>query len=163
MKTKFLSLAMIAVFAISTISCSKSDPAPTPAPPVVVVNPPVTTTTDGFSWSINGETTKKTGTFASYQFLSPNTTTVIMTPQNGSAGVVIRLDVFGRTAGTYQLGNVNTLTYIYSATESLAYPTGGSITITSIANNKCSGTFTAAGNGNNVTSISGTFTNIAFF
>lgn len=44
MKTKILSLATIALFAITTISCSKSDPATT-APPVV--NPPISTINSG--------------------------------------------------------------------------------------------------------------------
>jgi hypothetical protein len=165
MKSKLLSLATIALFAITTISCSKSDE-PVATPPVVV--PPVVTevptTTDGFSWTINGQTTKKTGTKCRYSFYG-NSTDIILTPENGGAGFVFKIQVLGKIAGNYPLGNVNTLYYSYSATENLPYKDSntGSVIITSIANNKCSGTFSASGPGTGVTSMSGTFTNIPFF
>ena len=164
MKTKIFSLAMIAFMALTTISCTKSDPEPTPVTSVSPVVPVLPTTGDGFSWTINGGTTKKTGTKCRYSFYG-NSTDIILTPENGGAGFVFKIQVLGKVAGSYPLGNVNTLYYSYSASENLPYTDSntGSVTITSMANNKCSGTFSAAGLGTGVTSMSGTFTNIPFF
>ena len=75
-------------------------------------------------------------------------------------GTIFELNLTGSTPGTYALGGGNGIYYNYSLTENLTNPTSGSVTITSFANNKVSGTFTASGTGTGVTSVSGTFTNI---
>lgn len=155
----------ISILAIIFISCTKSDE-PVAITPAIVFPPDavIPTTTDGFSWTINGETTKKTGAKCRYSFYG-NSTDIILTPENGGAGFVFKIQVLGKVAGTYPLGNVNTLYYSYSASENLPYTDSntGSVIITSIANNKCSGTFSATGPGTGLTSISGAFNNIPFF
>lgn len=160
---KLLSIMTIALFAITSVSCSKPDET-IAIQPVTIVQPVAVTptTTDGFSWTINNETTKKTGTKCRYSFYG-NSTDIILTPENGGSGFVFKIQVLGKVAGTYPLGNVNTLYYSFSSAENLPYTNGGSVTITSVTNNKCSGTFTATGTGAGMTSVSGTFTNIPFF
>ncbi len=76
------------------------------------------------------------------------------------SGTVFEINLTGSTPGTYTLGSGNALYYNFSATENLTNPTSGSVVITSFANNKASGTFTATGTGVGVTTISGTFANI---
>ena len=148
MKTKFLSLAMIVIMAITSISCSNDDNSSSS-------NPPPTTAGNGFTWTINGATASKNTTVANYN-LQGTAMNLFATP----TGTVFEINLTGSTPGTYNLGGGNALYYNFSATENLTNPTSGSVTITSFANNKASGTFTAAGTGVGVTSISGTFTNI---
>ena len=142
MKTiKILALTLISVFAISCSSDSNNS-----APPV---------TGSGFVWSINGLTTTKNTSVANYN-LQGTAMNLFATP----SGTVFEINLTGSTPGTYTLGNGNALYYNFSTTENLTSPTTGSVTITSFANNKVSGTFTASGVGTGVTSISGSFTNI---
>jgi hypothetical protein len=145
---KLSSLLLLALFAITTISCSKDDDAaltPTPVTPVA----------NGFVWSINGETATKNTAVANYN-LQSSAMNLFATP----SGTVFEINLTGSTPGTYTLGNGNALYYNYSSTENLISPTSGSVTITSFANNKASGNFTATGTGTGVVSISGNFTNI---
>ena len=145
---KLSSLLLLALLATTSISCSKDDdaaPIPTPVTPVA----------NGFVWSINGETATKNTAVANYN-LQGSAMNLFATP----SGTVFEINLTGSTPGTYTLGNGNALYYNYSSTENLISPTSGSVTITSFANNKASGTFTATGTGTGVTSISGSFTNI---
>ena len=149
MKTKFLTIAMLALFTIFTISCNNDDaPAPTP-----VIPPPAAG--NGFTWTINGATASKNTLTANYN-LQGTAMNLFATP----SGTVFEINLTGSTPGTYNLGGGNGFYYNYSSTENLTNPDTGSITITSFANNKASGTFSLTGVGVGVTSISGTFTNI---
>ena len=142
MKTiKILALALITVFTISCSSDSNNS-----AQPVAGA---------GFVWSINGQTTTKNTSVANYN-LQGTAMNLFATP----SGTVFEINLTGSTPGTYTLGNGNGLYYNFSSTENLTNPTSGTVVITSFANNKVSGTFTATGTGTGVTSISGTFTNV---
>lgn len=146
MKTiKILALAFITLL---TFSCSNDDD-----------NSSKTPTNNGaaagFVWKINGATTSKNTTVANYN-LQGSAMNLFATP----SGTVFEINLTGSTPGTYTLGGGNALYYNFSTTENLTNPTSGTVTITSFANNKVSGTFTATGTGTGVTSISGTFTNI---
>ena len=136
---------MFVLMTITTISCSGSDDAPTPGPAAG----------SGFTWQINGLTTSKNTNVANYN-LQGTAMNLFATP----SGTVFEINLTGSTPGTYTLGSGNSLYYNFSSTEKLTNPTSGSVTITSFANNKVSGTFTAAGTGVGVTTISGTFTNV---
>ena len=144
---KTLKILTFAVLIFVTISCSKEEVTAT-------INPPPTSG-DGFVWTINGATTSKNTTAANYN-LQGTAMNLFAIPN----GTVFEINLTGSTPGTYNLGGGNALYYNFSATENLTNPTSGSVTITSFANNKASGTFTATGTGVGVTSISGTFTNI---
>jgi hypothetical protein len=148
MKTKILSLVMIAFLAITSISCSNDDDQPAVTTPAPVAG-------NGFTWSINGATATKNTTTANYN-LQGSAMNLFATP----SGTVFEINLTGSTPGTYTLGNGNGFYYNYSATENMISPTSGSVTITSFANNKASGTFTVTGTGVGVTSITGSFTNI---
>ena len=148
MKT-ILNLIKLVVLTLVFISCSKDDDnqLQTPLNPVA---------TNGFVWSINGETATKNTTVANYN-LQGTAMNLFATP----SGTVFEINLTGSTTGTYALGNGNALYYNFSATENLTNPTSGSVTITSFNDNKVSGSFTVTGTGTGVTSISGTFTNIS--
>ena len=141
-------LVKLLVLTLVFISCSKDDDnqPQTPTNPVA---------TDGFVWSINGETNTKNTTMANYN-LQGTAMNLFATP----SGTVFEINLTGSIPGTYTLGNGNALYYNFSATENLTNPSSGSVTITSFTNNKVSGNFTVLGTGTGVTSISGTFTNI---
>lgn len=142
MKTiKILALALITVFTISCSSDSNNSAQPAAGA--------------GFVWSINGQTTTKNTSVANYN-LQGTAMNLFATP----SGTVFEINLTGSTPGTYTLGNGNGLYYNFSSTENLTNPTSGTVVITSFANNKVSGTFTATGTGTGVTSISGTFTNV---
>lgn len=145
---KMISYVVIVLFALTSVSCSNDDDNQTSTP----VNQ---LGSDGFTWTINGTTTSKTTTTANYN-LQGSAMNLFATP----SGTVFEINLTGSTPGTYALGNGNALYYNYSSTENLISPTSGSVTITSIVNNKVSGTFTASGTGTGVTSLSGSFTNI---
>ena len=135
------------VLALVTLSCNKDD---APAP---IIPPPAAG--NGFTWTINGAAASKNTLTASYN-LQGTAMNLFATP----SGTVFEINLTGSTPGTYNIGGGNGFYYNYSATENLTNPDTGSITITSFANNKASGTFTATGVGVGVTSISGTFSNI---
>lgn len=145
---KLISMALVALFSLTSSSCSNDDDNSTPAPVVPVAG-------DGFTWTINGTTATKTTATANYN-LQGSAMNLFATP----SGTVFEINLTGSTPGTYTLGGGNALYYNFSTTENLISPTSGSVTITSFANNKVSGTFTATGTGTGVTSISGSFTNI---
>ena len=145
---KFATLLLFTIVTFTSISCSNDDP---PAP----VIPPPPAAANGFIWTINGATASKNSTVANYN-LQGTAMNLFVTPN----GTVFEINLIGSTPGTYNLGNGNAIYYNFSTTENLVNPTSGSVTITSFANNKVSGTFTASGTGVGVTSISGTFTNI---
>ncbi len=142
MKTiKILALTLLTLFIISCSSDGNNS-----AQPVAGA---------GFVWSVNGQTTTKNTSVANYN-LQGTAMNLFAIP----SGTVFEINLTGSTPGTYTLGNGNALYYNFSTTENLTNPTTGSVTITSFANNKVSGTFTASGVGAGVNSISGTFTNI---
>ena len=146
---KFATLLLVTLVTLTSISCSNDDP---PAP---VIPPPPPAAANGFVWKINGATTTKNTLTANYN-LQGTAMNLFATP----SGTVFEINLTGSTPGTYNIGSGNAIYYNFSTTENLVNPTSGSVTITSFANNKVSGTFTASGTGVGVTSISGTFTNI---
>lgn len=146
MKMKTIKNIFFTLFVLFISSCSKNDDE-TATPTPVAEN--------GFVWTINGTTTSKNTTVANYN-LQGSAMNLFATP----SGTVFEINLTGSVPGTYALGGGNALYYNFSATENLTNPTSGSVTITSFANNKASGTFTATGTGTGVTLISGTFTNI---
>jgi hypothetical protein len=137
-----------ALFVVLISSCSNNDDKAAQVAQTPAVG-------DGFVWTINGTTTSKNTTVANYN-LQGSAMNLFATP----SGTVFEINLSASTPGTYTLGGANALYYNFSTTENLTNPTSGSVTITSFANNKVSGTFTASGTGVGVTSISGTFTNI---
>ena len=143
-----IKIFFFALIALMTFSCSNDDSNSGQ-------NSPNPTASNGFVWTINGTTASKNTTVANYN-LQGSAMNLFATPN----GTIFEINLTGSTPGTYTLGNGNGLYYNFSATENLTNPTSGSVTITSFANNKVSGTFTATGTGIGVTSITGTFTNI---
>jgi hypothetical protein len=150
MKTKFLTLSMIALLAITSISCSKNDDPVAPVVPIVPV------AANGFTWTQNGNTTVLTvdNPYVNGQFKS------IFAVR---AGVTIyEINLTAITPGTYALGGTssNSLFYNNTGASTSFSPTSGSVIITANVNNKLTGTFTATGTGDGTTSVSGSFTNI---
>lgn len=147
MKTKFTTLIMIAFIAVFSISCSNDD---NPTPPIIPV------AIDGFTWSENGTATVLTVN-------DPHATAQYNTIFAIRQGVTIyEINLTSLAVGTYPFDVNNSLFYNNNNNPTGNFiPTSGSVIITANANNKLSGTFTAIGTGNNVTSISGRFTNIA--
>jgi hypothetical protein len=150
MKTKFVTLSMIALLTITSISCSKSDEPDTPIIPVVPL------ATNGFTWTQNSNATVLTvdNPYVNGQFKS------IFALR---AGVTIfEINLTAITPGTYALGgtSANSLFYNNTAATTSFSPTSGSVIITANVNNKLTGTFTATGTGAGTTSVSGSFTNI---
>jgi hypothetical protein len=146
MKTKLFKLATAVVLTIISISCSTEENNTPPAPLAGDA---------GFVWTINGTATPKNTTVANYNIMDTEMN-LFATP----SGTVFEINLTGSTPGTYTLGSGNALYYNFSTAENLTNPTAGSVIITSVADNKVSGTFTASGTGTGVTSISGTFSNI---
>lgn len=141
-------LVIIALLAITSISCSKSEDATTN------VVPP--NATDGFIWTENGNTTVLTvdNPYVNGQFKS------IFALRSGVT--IYELNLTSIAVGTYPLSatSANSLFYNNSAASTSFSPTSGSVIITTNANNKLTGTFTATGTGAGVSSVSGSFTNI---
>ncbi len=71
----------------------------------------------------------------------------------------IEINLTAGTPATYVIGVSNAFTYLNASNIYIA--TSGSIVITANASSKMSGTFATAGNGASITSMTGTFTDIA--
>jgi hypothetical protein len=145
---KVSALVIIALFAITSVSCSKSEET------AVVVTPP--TTTNGFSWTDSSSTTVKTvdNPYATAQFKT------IFAVRSGVT--IYEINLTSLAVGTYPLTatGANSLFYNNTAAATSFSPTSGSVIITANANNKLTGTFTATGTGAGVSSVNGSFTNI---
>lgn len=77
-----------------------------------------------------------------------------------SGNTIYEINLSSLAVGSYPVTNgVNVITYVPNA-NGFFNATSDSIIITVNANNKLSGTFTGAGSGNGITSVSGQFTNI---
>lgn len=150
MKAKFLTLSMIALIAITSISCSKNDD------PIAPVIPIIPVAADGFRWTENGTATVLTvdNPYANASFNS------IFAVRSGTT--IYEINLTALTPGTYALGgaSANSLFYNNTGAATSFSPTSGSVIITGNASNKLTGTFTATGTGAGVTSVSGSFTNI---
>ncbi len=148
---KVSSLLLLALFAITTISCSKDDgavPTSTPVSPVAG---------DGFRWTDSSSSSVQTvnNPYASNQFK-----TIFAT--NTGGGTVYEINLTSIAIGTYDIMASGNAFFYQNSTMSAAFsPTSGSVVITSNSNNKLTGTFTASGTGGGITSVSGSFTNIA--
>ena len=146
---KLSSLLLIALFAITSVSCSDNGD--------VTTTPPVTpVASDGFKWTDSSSSTEQTvnNPYASNQYK-----TIFATNTGGST--VYEINLTSIAVGTYDVMASGNAFYYRSTTMSSPFnPTSGSVTITANANNKLTGTFTATGSGGGVTSVSGSFTNI---
>ena len=154
MRTKFFTLSMIALMAVTSISCSKDEP--TPTPPAVVT----TVAGEGITWSINGQATTR-NIAGRYGLSGVGSNELNVFAQTNPNNIFFEINFVSKTPGTYQIGNGNGLYYSFSANESLTTVTSGTLTLISFINNKASGTFTATGTGVGVTSISGSFNNLS--
>lgn len=77
----------------------------------------------------------------------------------GGVAKFLEINLRSDTVGTYTVGSINAVSYLNGS--ALYIAATGSIAITSNANSKMSGSFVSVGTGANLTSINGTFTNIA--
>jgi hypothetical protein len=144
---KILSLAIIALLAITTISCSKNDDNAASSKSNQI--------TDGFTWTENAVTTILTvnNPYATAQYKS------IFALRQGVT--IYEINLTSLAVGTYPIGANNSMFYNNNGSTTGNFsPTSGSVIITANANNKLSGTFTATGSGNGVTTVSGQFNNI---
>ncbi len=144
MKTFFKTFFSVTILTFAFFGCSKSADATTTN----------TTVVDGFSWSVNGSSTKKS--LVGYHNLQGAAINLFAV----NPSTVFEINLTNKAPGTYNLGNGNGFYYNFSTTENLISPTSGSVTITSYTNSKATGTFSVSGNGTGVTAVSGTFTNI---
>lgn len=140
MKTKFFLIAVI-LFTVIFSSCSSSDDDSNTTP-----------ATDGFTWTENGGSSLQTG--LNPRFSAQYNTFIV---ENSSGTTLFEINLNEGIAGTYSLGS-NYAIYYGGSTNFV--PTAGSLIITSNANNKISGTFSATGSTGTVTSVTGTFTNV---
>lgn len=150
-KTKFLTLSMIALLAITSISCSKDDTAPTPASQNPITNA-------GFLWRENdpNSTTIQTAASASFS-LQYNT----LIAKNATGNTIFEINLTGNAIATYNFGasSNNALAYTIPTTPYNAI--SGNCKITANANNKLSGTFECTNGGSSgVVRLYGTFTDI---
>ncbi len=76
----------------------------------------------------------------------------------GGIQKLIEINLTAGSAGTYVIGTNNAFSYLTG--QDLYLAATGSVIITANANSKMSGTFTTAGTGASITSISGTFNDI---
>lgn len=137
----------IVLFVTLMSSCSDADDA-TPTPVAAA-------TTAGFTWTENGNTTVLTvdNPYASAQYKT------IFALRSGTT--IYEINLTSLAPGTYSFsGGANSIYYNNNAGSGGFSATSGSVIITANANNKLSGTFTATGSGNGVTSVSGQFTDI---
>ena len=147
---KLLSIIIITFFAVATTSCNNDNDDASPATPAP-------TTGDGFRWTDSSSSTEQT---VNNPYASDTYNSIFAT--NTGGGTVFEINLTSIDVGTYSLTvSGNALFYQSSTMPSSFSPTSGSVIITTNANNKLSGTFTATGTGGGVTAVSGSFTNIA--
>ena len=147
---KLTPLLLIALFAITSVSCSDNDNVTTSQTPVTPV------AGDGFRWTDSSGSTEQT---VNNPYASNSFKTIFAT--NTGGGTVYEINLTSIVPGAYDVMASGNAFYYRSTTMSAAFvPTSGSVVITANANNKLTGTFTAAGSGGGVTSVSGSFTNI---
>lgn len=147
-----LTLVITAIFS----SCSTSNPTPTPA---------VTTNPDGFTWTQNGETTARTG-FTPF-FVNQGHSLFV---QNSAGTVLFEFNFNSLAPATNNLAAMGVtgngaqffIDYQFAGVTSTNrfLPSAGTCIITSNANGKISGTFTASGSTGSISSVQGTFKNI---
>lgn len=147
---KLTSLVLIALLAITSVSCSDNDDvAVAPASTAPVAG-------DGFRWTDSSGSTVQT---VNNPYANNTFKTIFAT--NTGGGTVYEINLTSIGVGTYDVMASGNAFYYKSTTMSAAFvPTSGSVVITANANNKLTGTFTATGSGGGVTSVSGSFTNI---
>jgi hypothetical protein len=152
MKSKLL-LLLVAGSTLLMPSCKKKDD---PTPSTSTTTTSTTTSTAAFSAKVNGTSTN----FAGYYYQAVSGGIYI---QGGvvsaTAAPWIQLTTqLSQTTGTYTVGAMGVSATYMDASNTGHIATSGTITITSIANNKISGTFSFSGNGATVTN--GVFTDI---
>lgn len=145
---KKTSIAITLLISVSTIlipSCKKSK-APAPAP--------IPASTVAFSATING--TAKTFSSSYYQNISGG----IYVQGGGTTAPYIQLAMqLSQATGTYTIGNMGISATYMDASNTGHMASSGTITISSLANNKTSGTFSFVESGG-VTITNGVFTDI---
>ena len=149
MKTLKLISSLFLLFIFIGCSNDSDDGQPTVAVPAP--------TSDGFKYAENGSTTmiSVSTPYASNQYKS------IFGVDNSNT--IIEINLTSIAQGTYTIDNsTNFFSYLKPGSSGIWSGTTGTVTITSNANNKLSGSFSmSAGSGiNGVNTVNGTFTNI---
>jgi hypothetical protein len=148
---KSLPFLLIFTSVIALISSCKKDKTPAPA-----TTPVVTSSTPAFSANINGTSTS----WSSFYYLQNSGTTTTTIYAFTGTQINVELDLINVTsAGTYTIdGTFIRAVYLTSSSDQ-HWADSGTITISSYANNKVSGTFSFTENGGTVVT-NGIFTDI---
>ena len=112
-------------------------------------------TSGGMTWIENGTTTV---TADSAYFETRYST---LHAFKGGTAKIIELNLSAGTVGTYTVSSANSISYIASGSSTTYIAATGSVNITANASSKMTGTFSSTGTGASLTSLSGTFTDIA--
>ena len=150
MKTKFLSLATIALFGITSISCSKSDPDPAP----ITQNPVAGT---GFSWRENDPNSTTIQAAASASFSAQYKTLIA---KNAAGNTIFEINLSGTTPATYNFNSAAANVFTFTTPNPAFIATSGEFVITSNVSDKLSGNFKAFIAGTGITRIYGTVNNV---
>lgn len=109
-------------------------------------------TSSGFTWTDNaGNSTIADSAYYVEQYKT-------IKAFKGGSQKIIEINLTAGTAGSYTIGVNNAFSYLTGQELYLAIT--GSVIIASNANSKMSGTFTTAGTGASITTITGAFTDI---
>ena len=148
-KAIFSILAIVSALIFS--SCNKSN---------TEISTPPASTADGFTWTENGGTTVKVG-FTPF-FLAQSHSLFVQDAAGASAGVLFEFSLTTLAVGTYNLGPNYYVDFLFPGhtTSNKFDPKAGSIIISSNANGKISGMFTATGSAGTISSVKGNFNNI---
>jgi hypothetical protein len=150
MKSKFLSLAIIALIAVSTVSCSSSsNQTPTTNNPVAG---------NGFSWRENDPASTTIQTAASTSFSTQFKTLIA---KNAAGNTIFEINLTGTAPATYLFGSGTGNALAFTIPNPMFNATSGECVVTANTNNKISGTFKAFISGTGITRLYGTFTDIA--
>ncbi len=150
-KTKFLTLSMIALVAITSISCSKDDEsAATPA-----TQNPVTST--GFSWRENDPASTTIQTAATASFSTQYKTLIA---KNAAGNTIFEINLTGTAPATYLFGSGTGNALAFTIPNPMFDATSGECIVTANAAGKISGTFKAFIAGTGITRLYGTFSDI---
>ena len=152
MKTKFLTLSMIALMAITSISCSKDEP--TAATPVAQ-NPVAGA---GFSWRENDQNATAIQTAASASFSNQFKTLIA---RDAAGNTIFEINLSGSTPATYLFSATYGNALTFTTPNPVFDATSGEFIITANANGKLSGTFKAFRAGTGITRLYGTVTDIS--
>lgn len=144
---KVLLLCMAVISIISTSSCSDDDSSN---------NGGGNNNTAGFTWrenDPNGAVNQAAAATFNTQF-----NTLIATAADGTT--LFEINLSGSAAAAYTLSSSGANMFTYTGENPFFVAEGGTVTITSNANNKITGTYEAFQTGNGLTRLYGTFTDV---